>query len=386
MGWLRVRLVWATRHVLIRILTVFAVIRLWLFVRFFGECDLAAYPPPPSRRRRRRAAGKEKVTQQQQQQQQPGCIPSCLGDEGMDVVGHRGASARAPENTLASFRLALADGFRGVELDVHMSRDGRVFVLHDSTLRRVCDPSYRAKLSSRSGGGGGGGNVLDTPVRLLDWGVISRVPVGLHRGQPCYPPLLSDVLTLLAQEPCPPPQSDHLTNCFQPRVRFPKRCCLCLVAEGRWDALTRALWCLAWSRLRGRPSPSQFCPTSRRVTTCLLLCVWTHRRLQVVLIEFKECDNEICERVAGIVRRFLRQQCAEKPSSSSVLASDRAKLRFKKKREEEEEQEGPATSRTLLDIRFISFRLACLSRMKVGGCFASLRLASATKKLQTTAN
>eukprot|EP00750_Incisomonas_marina_P009697 INCI16077.3.p1 GENE.INCI16077.3~~INCI16077.3.p1 ORF type:complete len:209 (+),score=25.84 INCI16077.3:230-856(+) len=200
MSWLKIRIVWAARHVLIRLLTMFAVIRLWLFVRIFGECDLAAYPPPPSRRRR--GAGQEEATQQS------GCSLS-LGYDDMDIIGHRGASARAPENTLASFRLALADGFRGIELDIHMSRDGRVFVLHDLTLRRVCDPSRRAELSSSG--------VLDTPVRLLDWDVISRVPVGQYRGQFCFPPLLSDVLAVV-QGPCPQSDSNNL-QLQQPRVR-----------------------------------------------------------------------------------------------------------------------------------------------------------------------
>lgn len=51
------------------------------------------------------------------------------------VYGHRGAPRKAPENTLASFALALAQGADGVELDVRACADGLV-VFHDRTLER----------------------------------------------------------------------------------------------------------------------------------------------------------------------------------------------------------------------------------------------------------
>ena len=55
------------------------------------------------------------------------------------VVGHRGASASAPENTLASFRLAVAQGADALELDVHLTGDGVPVVIHDPDLARTCD-------------------------------------------------------------------------------------------------------------------------------------------------------------------------------------------------------------------------------------------------------
>lgn len=55
------------------------------------------------------------------------------------VIAHRGASGEAPENTLAAFRLALARGADGVELDVHLSSDGRPVVIHDDLLDRTTD-------------------------------------------------------------------------------------------------------------------------------------------------------------------------------------------------------------------------------------------------------
>ena len=53
------------------------------------------------------------------------------------IIAHRGASALAPENTLAAFRKAIADGAEGLEFDVRLTRDGEVVVFHDATLARV---------------------------------------------------------------------------------------------------------------------------------------------------------------------------------------------------------------------------------------------------------
>jgi glycerophosphoryl diester phosphodiesterase len=55
------------------------------------------------------------------------------------IVGHRGNAAHAPENTLESFRQALAAGADCLELDVHLSADGVAVVIHDPTLDRTTD-------------------------------------------------------------------------------------------------------------------------------------------------------------------------------------------------------------------------------------------------------
>jgi glycerophosphoryl diester phosphodiesterase len=55
------------------------------------------------------------------------------------IFAHRGASAFAPENTLASFRLAVEQGAPAVELDVKLTADGQVVVLHDHLMDRTTD-------------------------------------------------------------------------------------------------------------------------------------------------------------------------------------------------------------------------------------------------------
>jgi glycerophosphoryl diester phosphodiesterase len=53
------------------------------------------------------------------------------------IFAHRGASAHAPENTMAAFELALEQGADGIELDVKLSADGEVVVIHDPTVERT---------------------------------------------------------------------------------------------------------------------------------------------------------------------------------------------------------------------------------------------------------
>jgi glycerophosphoryl diester phosphodiesterase len=64
------------------------------------------------------------------------------------VVGHRGACGLAPENTLDSFALAFDLGASVVELDVHLTRDKKLVVIHDDTLDRTTDA--RARWAARS--------------------------------------------------------------------------------------------------------------------------------------------------------------------------------------------------------------------------------------------
>lgn len=53
------------------------------------------------------------------------------------IYAHRGASFHAPENTMPAFRLAMEQGADGIELDVHLTRDGVPVVIHDETAART---------------------------------------------------------------------------------------------------------------------------------------------------------------------------------------------------------------------------------------------------------
>ena len=98
------------------------------------------------------------------------------------IIGHRGASAVAPENTMAAFRAAIVAGAEGIEFDVRLTRDGVPVIVHDSTLRRT------AGLAAR--------------VADLDWAELKHVDVGswFTRGGNSFPnetiPSLEELLTL----------------------------------------------------------------------------------------------------------------------------------------------------------------------------------------------
>ncbi|WP_454191559.1 glycerophosphodiester phosphodiesterase [Paenibacillus sp. Marseille-Q7038] len=53
------------------------------------------------------------------------------------IIAHRGAKGEAPENTIAAFELALQQGCDAFELDIHLSQDGEIMVIHDDTVRRT---------------------------------------------------------------------------------------------------------------------------------------------------------------------------------------------------------------------------------------------------------
>ena len=55
----------------------------------------------------------------------------------MEVTAHRGASRQYPENTMAAFRGAVEAGADWIELDVHLSSDGQIFVMHDNNFKRT---------------------------------------------------------------------------------------------------------------------------------------------------------------------------------------------------------------------------------------------------------
>lgn len=101
----------------------------------------------------------------------------------MEIIAHRGASRSAPENTLPAFRLAWKQGADLAELDVHLSRDGRIVVSHDETTRRtggierqICDLTL-AELRTLDFGRWKGAKWAGTQIPTLDE-VVQTVPAG----------------------------------------------------------------------------------------------------------------------------------------------------------------------------------------------------------------
>ena len=101
------------------------------------------------------------------------------------IVAHRGASAHAPENTIPSFELAVRQGADAIELDVHLSADGQVAVIHDETLERTTT------------GSGSVASLTMDQIRSLDAG--ARFGDGSFAGQGLRVPTLPEVLDWLPQ-------------------------------------------------------------------------------------------------------------------------------------------------------------------------------------------
>jgi glycerophosphoryl diester phosphodiesterase len=70
-------------------------------------------------------------------------IPYWKGKFPVMVIAHRGFSGAAPENTLAAFRKAIDVGSDMIELDIQLSKDGKIVVIHDETLERATNGQGR---------------------------------------------------------------------------------------------------------------------------------------------------------------------------------------------------------------------------------------------------
>lgn len=98
-------------------------------------------------------------------------LPSAYPGRRPTIIGHRGAPAERPENTLAGFARALALGADAIELDVHATRDGVLVVHHDAELPGVARDR--------------------AVIARLDWAALASAAA----GEP--PPRLRDVLELV---------------------------------------------------------------------------------------------------------------------------------------------------------------------------------------------
>lgn len=90
------------------------------------------------------------------------CLAACSPAGGQLIVAHRGASAYAPENTLAAFALAWQLGADAVEGDFYLSKDGHVVCIHDKTTKRTAG--------------------VDLPVTETDLATLRRLDVGRWKG------------------------------------------------------------------------------------------------------------------------------------------------------------------------------------------------------------
>jgi glycerophosphoryl diester phosphodiesterase len=125
-------------------------------------------------------------------------------DDGRPLLGgHRGNPAENPENTMRSFRSAIAAGCDLIECDVHLSSDGRLVVIHDHTLDRTTNGiglvrDYTAAELRKLDAGEGERIPLLQEVVELALGKVGLV-IEIKQVPPLYPGLEEKLLNMLRQ-------------------------------------------------------------------------------------------------------------------------------------------------------------------------------------------
>lgn len=104
----------------------------------------------------------------------------------VEIIAHRGFSARAPENTLASFNLAWENHTDTCELDVYLTADGKTAVLHDKNTKRTCGvaldvaKSKQAELTALDAGAWKGKQWANEKIPTLEQ-ALATLPKGKQR-------------------------------------------------------------------------------------------------------------------------------------------------------------------------------------------------------------
>lgn len=131
------------------------------------------------------------------------------------VIAHRGASAIAPENTLAAFEAAIKSGADYIETDIQQTIDGTVVIMHDLSVNRTCDIPAKIKSSKRTRkiliqdlslsefqqlkikGRDYAPPTLDSALKLINGRI--KLLIELKKGNNYYPGIETKVLEIIKQ-------------------------------------------------------------------------------------------------------------------------------------------------------------------------------------------
>ncbi len=175
------------------------------------------------------------------------CILLAMSDPaGTEIVAHRGASFDAPENTVASVRLAWEQKADASEFDVYLSKDGKIVVLHDRDLKRTAGVDRAVtdmtaeELKALDVGRWKGEKYAGEPVPTLD-DVLATVPDGkrVFIEVKCGPEIAEELRRVLEASPLKPEQTAIIS--FSPEVvaaakkALPDRKAYWVVSLGRKD-------------------------------------------------------------------------------------------------------------------------------------------------------
>jgi glycerophosphoryl diester phosphodiesterase len=233
-------------------------------------------------------------------------------------VAHRGASAYEPENTLRAFERAIAMGATMLELDVHLSRDGHLMVIHDPDLSRTTN---------------GRGRVSEMPleeIKRFDAGQGERVPT-----LPEVIELVRDRAQLyieLKGQQTPEPvvralRSSHFTDqaiagSFYPwlpqKVKWLAPEIRTSVLVGEWGKNEMVEWALAVNADYVHPCWEKHDPRPHRLLTSSLvekirshslgIVIW-HEERPEELRELVKCDiDAICTNTPDVLADILKEE------------------------------------------------------------------------------
>jgi len=129
-----------------------------------------------------------------------GCLAWAAPLPAVDIVAHRGASFDAPENTVASAKLGWNQDADAVEIDIYLSKDGRIVVLHDPDTKRTTGVVGKAAemlssdLRALDAGSWKGAGWKDEKIPFLEE-IIATVPAGrrLFIEIKCGPEILPEL-------------------------------------------------------------------------------------------------------------------------------------------------------------------------------------------------
>ena len=173
-------------------------------------------------------------------------VSLAMSTPAVEIVAHRGASFDAPENTVASARLAWEQKADALELDVYLSKDGRLVVIHDESLKRTAGTAKKvsamtlSEIAKLEAGAWKDVRWRGEKIPQLD-DMLATVPAGkrVFIEIKCGPEALDELATTLQRCPLKPAQTVIISFKYevvkQAKARFPDRE-VCWIADFKQDA------------------------------------------------------------------------------------------------------------------------------------------------------
>lgn len=176
----------------------------------------------------------------------------------VEIIAHRGASHDAPENTLASVQLGWERNADAVEVDVYLSKDGKIVVIHDENTKRttghdgLVHKMTWAQLRQLDAGNWKNKKFKGEPIPLLSQ-LLETIPNGKYLviEIKCGPEIIQPLAALLKKTKTPPSKTAIISFSFEvvaaAKKQFPKRAVYYLASikqnttNGHWEPSVKSL-------------------------------------------------------------------------------------------------------------------------------------------------